>query len=397
MLQNELDFLDDLVLDIDKPSNKVVQLPKLYSRSSTGVTQEWTVEIDGPRYRTIAGQQGGVMTTSKWTVCLGKNIGRANETTDEQQAMADARSKWRKKVADGGQEQLDKVGAFVYTKPMLAKTWQKLKKYPLYPLYVQRKYNGMRCIIKSNGMWTRKGKPILSAPHIYEAVKHLFITQPTLVLDGELYNHTLRNTLNRLIKLVRKTKNITAEDLEESKKIVLFYNYDGFNVNGLSDEVGYLIRRQALCQTLKDIPEVYLVETEEVHNQKELDAHFEKCKSEGYEGQIIRVGSGKYEFSPKRSSYLIKRKDFIDDEYMIVAVNEGTGDASGIAATFTCKTEDGKLFNTNLKGPDSLMAEVLRNKDEYIGKMGTVVFQELSEYGIPQFPYCDPSLLRDYE
>ena len=40
-----------------------MKLPTLYSRTSTGATQTWTIEIDGGRYRTEYGQIDGKKTT----------------------------------------------------------------------------------------------------------------------------------------------------------------------------------------------------------------------------------------------------------------------------------------------------------------------------------------------
>lgn len=388
------DLLSDVILEKDKPMGKTTVLPTLYSRSSSGSIQEWTVEVNGDRYRTVAGQRGGNLTTSKWSVCIGKNSGRANVTSDDAQALAEAKAKWKKKKKSGAFEHIADVDNETFIKPMLAQTWQKLKNKPIYPLYVQYKFNGMRCIISCKGMFTRKGETIISAPHIWAALEDLFIVQPNLVLDGELYNHTLGEQLNRIIKLVRKTKNVDAFTLAESARLIKFYSYDAYNIDGLSEAAPFLQRRQATVNLLKDIPEIYLTETIEVKSDAELDVFFDKCKVLKYEGEMIRV-NGPYEH--KRSKYLIKRKDFIDEEFEIVAVNEGSGNASGMAATFTCKLETGETFDTNLKGPDSLMIEVLAHPEKYIGQMITVVFQQYSEYGIPQFPYADPSVLRDYE
>lgn len=396
MTQADLGFLDDLTLDMNKPRGPIKELPRLYTKSSTGATQLWTIEIDGDRYRTISGQEGGTMTTSSWTLCRGKNVGRANETSDEQQAMSEAKAKWKKKKEHGGSETKGAAGSILYISPMLAKTWQKLKKRPKFPVYVQYKFNGIRCIVNKDGMFTRKGKRIYSCPHIWEALEDLFITDPGLVLDGELYNHTMGEHLNRILKLVRKQKNISAETLAESKRCIKFYNYDGYNVAGLPITAPYLERKQALSNLLKHIPEVYIVETEEVNNETELDEHFERCKAKKYEGQMIRLNAG-YKLGPGRSDSLIKRKDFLDDEYKVIGVNEGTGNDAGQAVTFTCVTDTGDTFNPSLTGPAPLMREIWNDPSPYIGKMATVKYQNLSEYGIPQFCTVDPTVMRDYE
>ena len=102
-------------------------------------------------------------------------------------------------------------------------------KYVKLPVMVDRKYNGMRQVTTANGPFTRKGEPFKSAPHIFESLEKLFEAFPSLVLDGELYNHDFRHRLNELIKIVRTNadRNITPALLEDSKNKVRYYVYDG--------------------------------------------------------------------------------------------------------------------------------------------------------------------------
>ena len=39
--------------------------PTLCKRTTTGATQQWSQELDGPRYRTVCGQAGGRLVTSE--------------------------------------------------------------------------------------------------------------------------------------------------------------------------------------------------------------------------------------------------------------------------------------------------------------------------------------------
>ena len=62
--------------------------------------------------------------------------------------------------------------------------------------------------------------------HILEDLKPFFDTYPEdAILDGELYNHDLRDDFEKIISLVRKQKP-TADDRAESKKLVQFHCYD---------------------------------------------------------------------------------------------------------------------------------------------------------------------------
>ena len=70
----------------------------LYSRSTTGKTLEWTIEIESNKYRTISGYTDGIKTVSQWTICEPKNVGRSNATTAEEQALLEATAIHRKKM-----------------------------------------------------------------------------------------------------------------------------------------------------------------------------------------------------------------------------------------------------------------------------------------------------------
>ena len=153
-----------------------LELPTLFARSSSGAVLEWDIEIDGDKFRTITGQQGGNKITSKWTVVKGKNVGQSNATTNEDQAYNEAKSRWKKKIKREGYwediRDIDKKGRFI--EPMLA---QKLRDHPdkvVYPCMVDKKYNGGRVVASIEGLFTRKGEQYASIPHIVEAVKPLF-------------------------------------------------------------------------------------------------------------------------------------------------------------------------------------------------------------------------------
>ena len=73
----------------------------LYKRATNGKINQWTVEVDLNKFRTIAGYHDGVQTESEWTICEGKNIGKKNETTPEQQAKAEREQQHKQAEVDG--------------------------------------------------------------------------------------------------------------------------------------------------------------------------------------------------------------------------------------------------------------------------------------------------------
>ena len=162
-------------------------LETIYKKTKGGKTQEWTAEVDGCKYRTIAGQSDGKKVTSEWTVCYPKNEGKANATTAEEQALKEAQALRKKKLERDYHEEVGNIEEKRHFEPMLAEKWEDRKDEIKFPIYSQPKLDGIRCIVKNDGMWTRAGKPIISAPHIFNALEPLFAANPGLIFDGELY------------------------------------------------------------------------------------------------------------------------------------------------------------------------------------------------------------------
>jgi len=359
-----------------------MKLETIYKRTETGKTQEWTIEVKGNKYRTISGQTDGKKVISEWTEVYGKNVGRANETTDKEQAIKEAEAKRKLKLERGYFETISDIDDTQYFKPMLAKDWNDEKHKVKFPIYSQPKLDGIRCIVKKDGMWTRNGKPILSAPHIYESLKPLFDENPDLIFDGELYADKFANDFNKIVSLVKKTKP-TDSDLKESKKNIQYWIYDLPN-----EDDTFEIRSQSLYDLFMEwscfTKHCINVDTDVCKSEKEVMEFYEQYVDAGFEGQMLRL-DGKYE--NKRSKNLMKHKSFVDEEYIIKDIVEGEGNRTGTAGYFVFETEDGKTFKSNVKGTWEETEEMLKSRKKLIGKSATVKYFNLTPDGIPRFPY----------
>ena len=80
----------------------------LYCVNKSGGVQEWHVWADGDKVLVEHGKFGGKL-QRKETTCTSKNVGRANETTPEQQAMLEAQSKYNKQVDKYYRETIEEV------------------------------------------------------------------------------------------------------------------------------------------------------------------------------------------------------------------------------------------------------------------------------------------------
>jgi DNA ligase-1 len=359
-----------------------MKLETIYKKTKTGATQEWTIEVVGNKYRTHSGQVGGIITTNEWTIVYGKNTGKLNETTDKEQTMKEAVAKRTKKLESGYFENIKHINKTQYFEPMLASKWEDSKDKITYPIFSQPKLDGIRCIVTKDGMFSRNGKPIISAPHIRESLSEVFDVYPELILDGELYADKFANDFNKIVSLVKKTKPTDA-DLKESKKNIQYWIYD------LPDND---IQFGDRCDRLNELFENYNafkkhcieVETHICNDEDEVMGLYEEYVEKGFEGQMLRT-NGKYE--NKRSKFLMKHKSFIDEEYTIVDVCEGEGNKTNMVGYMTFKTADGKPFKSNVKATFEESEEMFRNKKQLIGKQATIKFFQFTPDGIPRFPY----------
>lgn len=358
------------------------EFPILYKKANLlDKINQWQIIVEGDSYYTISGYTDGKQFQNEPTICTPKNLGKKNATTGEEQALAEATSMWQKRKDLGYWENINDINKVVVFSPMLAKDFTKeVKKFKFpTPLASSIKLDGVRCIVKEDGMWTRNGKQIISAPHIFESLKHLFENDPNLILDGELYTSNKDVDFNTIISCVRKTKP-TQSDLELSKQYINYWVYD------LPSSVNtYEYRVQELNELLHNIEEVKIVGFDLVTSLEEINKKLQEYIQNGYEGQMIRVLDSFYE--NKRSSGLLKHKNFKDDEFIILSVNEGIGKYSCKAATITIDV-DGVEVDCTINGSFEYLEELWKNRESLIGKLASVRYFEKTVDGSLRFPKC---------
>ena len=264
-------------------------------------------------------------------------------------------------------------------------------------VYMQPKLDGVRCLIQLNDKgevhaYSRTGKPWLNIEHILQNLKPFFDGCEDVILDGELYNHDLRDDFEKIISLVRKQKP-TAEDKAESKQLVQFHCYD--YANGSEN---YSTRQYNLTDFVEDELYSYCVRhvpTYLVNKHEEaLDLHHNAFLPQGYEGSILRI-DGPYQC--KRSYNLQKFKDFHDTEATIIGYVDGKGKREGTLGKFLMQDDDGVKFGCPPgKGYNyKMLADMLTNIHNYIGKRATFTYFERTKAGSYRHPLF--KTLRNYE
>lgn len=361
----------------------------LYKKSTTGKTQEWTIELDNDKYRTISGYVDGAKTTTEWTECYGKNIGRANETSPSQQAELEVASTIQKKKDKGYCEEIENAGRAKHFEPMLAKEYEVGK--INFPVYSQPKLDGIRCIVTKDGMFSRNGKPLPNAPHIYKQLEG-FCKEWRIHFDGELYNHEFKENFNKICSLAKITKP-NPDTLAESERLLQYHIYDCYPID--TPDMKFIDRYEILnnvFDSLIDCQFIEQVNTLEAKNKHDLDMFYEIHVRVGYEGQMIRYNTP---YENKRSKNLLKRKEFQDSEFEILDIVEGEGNRSGMAGYMVFETDNQQRFKSNIKGDWDYLRGLLENREFYIGQTATIKYFNLTPDGIPRFPFV--IAIRDYE
>ena len=366
----------------------VQSLPTLYKRDSKGKIRLLTIEVGLVEHgfptntedlfgtRSIAGLQEGKLVTSGWKISKPKNVGKINGTTSRTQAEAEATANWDKKLEKEYFLRIEDVDSYERFKPMLAGDYTKRHQSEGHS---QPKLDGIRCLADKNGLWTRQGKPINSCPHIWEAVKPCFVNNEDIVLDGELYNHDLKEDFNKITSLVRKSKS-TPEDILEAKDMVQYHVYDMY----IGNMPNFLFtQRTGVLKSIinKDSTCVHLVPTTYCPDQESLDSMYAEYTTDGYEGQMVRNDTP---YENKRSNGLLKRKEFITEEFAVSAMLEGQGNWAGHVKKFSLVLPSGENCGAGVRGKQDVLKALW--EDGNTPSWATLRYFGLTPDGVPRFP-----------
>lgn len=363
-----------------------MKLETLFKKNSNGSLQQWTIWVEGATIITEFGQVGGKIQRAEDPIREGKNLGKKNATTPEQQAQFEAKAKWDlqqakkgyvidpERAASGDDDRQGEVC-------MLAQSYGTYEngvffpdqnKKINFPAAVQPKLDGHRCRVRDDKtLWSRGQKPILQVPHIVEEVNRMFMDKAP-PLDGELYNHDLKDDFEKLTSILKQKKQVHPE-----YKLARYYVYD-------VDEPGltFAERHELLQHMLADCEYLQPVETRLVNSHEEVLQAYTDFTEMGYEGLIIRNLDSMYE--GKRSYGLQKLKGFTEKEFKIIGIKEGAGKLTGHAATFTCVTEAGEEFEAKMEGELTRLKDYFEDHSLWQGKELTVRFFSWTKRGVPR-------------
>jgi DNA ligase-1 len=352
-------------------------LDKIFKLDAAGSIRFWQAEVGEEElagcWRTHFGLLSGKSIISVW-----KRVEARSQINAKEQALFYAKAAMEKKLKTDFRFRIDDIAEKrnSYIRPM--------KAYKYYdwvgPCFVQPKLDGMRCLANKDGLWTSINRKIVSCPHIEGELKEFFHWNPDVILDGELYNHKLKDNFNLIMSLTKKTK-LTVTDFMRSEELIEYWVFDMYH--DIYKEMKFKERWHFLGNNLfdKQFNMIKPVTTHYIDNQEELDIYNIELLKDGYEGQMVRCNAA---YQQKRTHYLLKRKEFQDEEFELIDIIEGAGNWEGYAKSALCRTYNGKIFNAGIAGNQDFCAELLREKDKYVEV--TVKYQMLTPDGIPRFP-----------
>jgi len=349
-------------------------------KTASGNINFWDIWTEGPNVRTRWGKLGTDKPLEDLYVAEGKNVGRKNETTPEEQAAKEAQAKFEKQLRLKYVMSVEEAESNLNLKPMRAYVWDKKRAAKVkWPVDVQPKFNGVRCMAYNlpNGtvrLMSRGGKDY-SMPHVQaELIGRI---PEHWCLDGELYAHGVS------LQTIRSY----IETPQPKTLMVMLYCYDvcALPPLGKADlEAPWSKRKQALEYFFQQNPQLQYVELSpcnEAHSEPDVRTLHDLWVSKGFEGAMVRTAKGKYRMAAK-SVDLLKYKTFQDAEFKVVGWDVGK---DGVIK-YTCEQEEGKLFEVRPKGDEEERKALLMTADEDVGKLLTVRFQERSDDNIPIFP-----------
>ena len=259
-------------------------------------------------------------------------------------------------------------------------------------IFMQPKLDGVRCLIQYDKgkvtAYSRTGKEWKNIHHITSSLEKWFQSNQTTVLDGELYNHDLKDDFEKIISLVRRQ---TPDDIDmlESRDLVQFHCYDIIHPDNSKFEDRNRFIKYCVEQSSPYVHVVNSMLCASDEDAKEIHAVNLAC---GFEGSILRTNDI---YHQKRTHSLRKFKDFSDAEATITGFVEGKGKRVGTIGKFLAVDADGNEFGMPVMDNFKYLQDNFKKMQGFIGKIATFTYFERTKANSYRHPLF--KCIRDYE
>lgn len=341
----------------------------LYGKDSKGELRVWSIFTEGADVVVLHGKLGGKITEKRYAA-EGKNQGRSNETTPEQQAVLEAEAKYTKQLKSGYFADKDDALGFQEFTPQKAHSHKEHSAKIKFPCICQPKLNGQRLMIDANGVaWSKQGEP-LELPLHWTGVKELAIQLGGL--DGEVYAGLESDgglSLQRIISAFRKPNADTPK--------LGYWVYD-IPINKPQAERWKLL--ESVTYTKPEA--VTLILGKIAATEEDANSFYDMVVARKYEGVVYRNLDASYEFG-KRSYAMQKRKPVETTEVKVLSVEK---DKNGWGV-MNCSTLEGVSVKCQMRvDAAEKNYRLYDNALELIDKVVEIEFETLSDAGVPLKP-----------
>lgn len=244
---------------------------------------------------------------------------------------------------------------------------------------LETKLNGINGSDLNGTMLSRQGKELTNLSHITNELSQLSFKD--YYFNGELVRHNEGELTNG--ENFRETTSIVNSDKEDKTNIdfIVFdllpleEFYEGKSKLKYKDRLKQLrqLEQEAKEKGLTHlyIPKVYY----EGEDNTVIDKYLEEASNADEEG-LMCIKNGVWK--NKRSSTLLKVKQFINADCKIVGYEEGTNKYEGMLGSFIIEYK-GNNVNVGSGYDDSQRKYYWEHRDEYIGRILQVKFKEESQ------------------
>lgn len=257
-----------------------------------------------------------------------------------------------------------------------------------YPLFIQPKRDGYRCVYKDGTLYTRYGK--LFKNRNLSRVFAGLDKAAQYVLDGELYMHGE--------PLEKHTEILNAHEAP-IPPTMKFYVFD---VIPLADWEKQTYSRpykdrirdvRVVCNSLIAEPKRIIdVHTEEIQSASEAIEKYKYYLTNGYEGAMLRDRDGLYRWKRVtiNSGELIKLKPKETVDVKVDKIFEGKGEFKGMAGGFDFTTDNGTTCSVGSGFTLVDRKAMAQNPDRFLGKTAEIAIMGRTTAG----SYRDPRFKR---
>lgn len=265
---------------------------------------------------------------------------------------------------------------------MLAKVYDHSQYRP--GMLLQPKLNGIRCLYQNGHMFSREGEVWSTncLTHIRHELDLLGVGDN--ILDGELYVHGM--------SLQQINSRVAVKRVEPHKDEAVI-QYHIFDYVSRENMVERCVKLCSLFRESLPLTSVKLVPTFVSRSKLDADRHHERFKSSGYEGTMYRHPArqyaivGEHRRKDNRVDWLLKRKDWLDLDAVVVRVLPGNPDGRFCDTMGSFELDyNGTRFEAGSGPTDMERAEYWRLRDRLAGCRVKIKYEMFSDGGVPLKP-----------